>query len=179
MFIFAVLELFKAASAGSPPSCSNPALSCHNTTIQSNTCCFNSPGGQLLQTQFWDTNPTTGPWNSWTIHGLWPDNCDGTYESSCDSSREYTGISSILTKFGYTSTLNYMNTYWKDIDDNDETFWEHEWSKHGTCISTLEPSCYTNYQSEEECADFFKTAVNLFQTLPSYNVSNGKSNTDT
>jgi hypothetical protein len=24
-----------------------------------------------LQTQFWDTDPVTGPSNSWTIHGLW------------------------------------------------------------------------------------------------------------
>ena len=27
--------------------------------------------GLLLQTQFWDTNPSTGPSNSWTIHGAW------------------------------------------------------------------------------------------------------------
>ena len=45
-------------------------LSCHNTTTY-DTCCLNAPGGHLLLTQFWDTNPTTGPSNSWTIHGLW------------------------------------------------------------------------------------------------------------
>lgn len=45
--------------------------SCHNTTVQSNLCCFNAPGGALLQTQFWDTDPVTGPDDSWTIHGLW------------------------------------------------------------------------------------------------------------
>jgi hypothetical protein len=33
--------------------------------------CFNYPGGQLLQTQFWDTAPATGPVDSWTVHGLW------------------------------------------------------------------------------------------------------------
>lgn len=46
-------------------------LSCHNTTAYANTCCFNYPGGQILQTQFWDTDPSTGPTDSWTIHGLW------------------------------------------------------------------------------------------------------------
>ena len=56
---------------GSPPSCASLQTSCQNTTAVTNLCCFNAPGGQLLQTQFWDTNPSTGPTNSWTIHGLW------------------------------------------------------------------------------------------------------------
>ena len=56
---------------GAPLSCSNTQLSCHNTTAVADTCCFNSPGGQLLQTQFWDTSPSTGPTNHWTVHGLW------------------------------------------------------------------------------------------------------------
>lgn len=155
---------------GSPPTCSNPQTSCHNTTAVSNTCCFNSPGGLLLQTQFWDTNPATGPTNSWTIHGLWPDNCDGTYEQNCDPSRAYTNITAILTAAGQTSLLSYMNTYWKnDPDDgSDESLWEHEWEKHGTCISTLDTDCYTNYTPQEEVVDFFNKVVSLFKTLPSY-----------
>jgi ribonuclease T2 len=52
-------------------TCDAPQLSCHNTTVVENLCCFNAPGGQLLQTQFWDTNPPTGPDDSWTLHGLW------------------------------------------------------------------------------------------------------------
>lgn len=52
-------------------SCPMPQLSCHNTTVVENLCCFNAPGGQLLQTQFWDTAPATGPADSWTLHGLW------------------------------------------------------------------------------------------------------------
>ena len=54
-------------------ACPNAQLSCHNTTIVENLCCFNAPGGQLLQTQFWDASPATGPDDSWTIHGLWYD----------------------------------------------------------------------------------------------------------
>ncbi|KAI1881149.1 hypothetical protein JX265_001389 [Neoarthrinium moseri] len=142
--------------------------SCQNTTVQTNLCCFNAPGGALLQTQFWDTDPVTGPDDSWTIHGLWPDNCDGTYESSCDSSRAYTDITGILTSAGETELVSYMETMWVSNSGTPESFWEHEWSKHGTCVSTLDPKCYTGYTKGQEAVDFFKKVVALFKTLPTY-----------
>lgn len=100
-----------------------------------------------------------------------PDNCDGTYEQFCDTSREYTDIRGILTSAGKTSLLSYMDTYWKDYQGNDESLWEHEWEKHGTCINTLTPSCYTGYTSKEEAVDYFEIAMNLFKTLDTYQVS--------
>lgn len=149
-------------------SCPNAQLSCHNTTMVDNLCCFNAPGGSLLQTQFWDTHPATGPEDSWTIHGLWPDNCDGTYDANCDDRRAYRNITAILREAGATDTLDAMQTYWKDYNGDDETFWQHEWSKHGTCISTLAPSCYKSYNPTEEVPDFFNRTVSLFSSLPSY-----------
>lgn len=56
----------------SAPHCPRDSpLSCHNSTVAPDSCCFIYPGGQLLQTQFWDTDPTVGPVDSWTLHGLW------------------------------------------------------------------------------------------------------------
>lgn len=56
----------------SAPDCPiDGPLSCHNTTVAPDSCCFIYPGGQLLQTQFWDTSPSVGPADSWTLHGLW------------------------------------------------------------------------------------------------------------
>jgi ribonuclease T2 len=65
-----------------------------------------------------------------------------------------------------------MQDYWVDINGDDESFWAHEWGKHGTCINTIEPSCYTNYSSQEEVGDFFQKVVDLFKGLDTYKVCN-------
>ena len=56
-----------------------------------------------------------------------------------------------------------MQTYWKDYTGNDEAFWEHEWGKHGTCISTFEPRCYVDYSPQEEVVEYFRKTVELFK----------------
>ncbi|TVY93185.1 Ribonuclease Trv [Lachnellula willkommii] len=154
------------ALAGTPETCANPKTSCSGSST--NTCCFNTPGGLFQQVQFWDTDPVTGPDTSWTIHGLWPNNCDGSYSESCDSSRAYTDIKSLLKAAGKTSVLDYMDSYWLSDDEGNEAFWDHEWATHGTCISTLDPSCYSDYTTGEEAVDFFTRVVALFKTLPTY-----------
>ncbi|KAK7695044.1 hypothetical protein QCA50_002232 [Cerrena zonata] len=158
------MHLFKRISSGCSTS---GALSCSSSAAGS--CCFESPGGLLLQTQFWDFNPSTGPSDSWTIHGLWPDNCDGTFEENCDSSRAYTNIAGLLTAQGASDTLSFMNTHWVDINGQNEKFWEHEWSTHGTCYSTLETSCLPSGSAKgAEAVAFFNTVVKLFKSLPTY-----------
>lgn len=159
--------LFKRASEVSSGCGSSTQTSCHGSG--SGSCCFEAPGGLLLQTQFWDTNPSTGPSNSWTIHGLWPDNCDGTFSENCDSSRDYTNIGSLLSAQGASATLSYMQQFWVDINGQNEQFWEHEWSTHGTCYSTLKPSCLPSGSAKgAEAVAFFNTVVALFKTLPTY-----------
>ena len=37
-------------------------------------------------------------------------------------------------------------------------------------MSTLEPKCYTDYKTTQEVVDYFQTAVNLFQTVHTYEV---------
>ncbi|KAG0700645.1 ribonuclease T2 [Suillus ampliporus] len=145
---------------------SGPA-SCQNTSMVTDTCCFESPGGQILQTQVWDTDVAGSPADSWTIHGLWPDNCDGSYIEDCDPSRDYTDI--LLDSQGATSTLDYMQQYWLNDDGTNEEFWEHEWATHGTCYSTLNVDCLpSNSPVGAEAVAFFETVVGLFKTLPTY-----------
>ena len=114
---------------------------------------------------------------------MWPDNCDGSYEQYCDVNRENTHIRDTLLSYGQNDLVSYMNVYWKvsvltrlrvrlistqDYQGDDESFWEHEWDKHGTCISSLEPGCFNNYTKDQELVIYFQKAVGLFQTLPTY-----------
>ena len=107
----------------------------------------------LLQTYFWDTGSlSTGRNDSWTIHGLWPNRCDGAYDAYCDPSREVDSVTAVLEGYGQTELLAYMTENWPDYQGDDDDFWNHEYNKHGTCVSTLEPACYTSYQKNAEVA---------------------------
>jgi hypothetical protein len=97
--------------------------SCSNSTVQKDLCCFNAPGGHFLQTQFWDYESPlqwAGPTDSWTMHGLWPDHCDGTYDQFCAPAREVQNITQILQAAGEFKILDFMTKYWKDNTGNDE-----------------------------------------------------------
>ncbi|KAJ5207627.1 hypothetical protein N7449_002006 [Penicillium cf. viridicatum] len=167
MLALAAMGLITGTTASLETCTSSTAFSCASSSTEP-TCCFNYPGGALLQTQFWDTSPSTGPDDSWTIHGLWPDNCDGTYESSCDSERAYSNITAILQDQDLGDLVDYMDEYWVDINGENESFWSHEWSKHGTCVNTIDPSCYSSYKAQEEVGDFFQKTVDLFKSLDTY-----------
>lgn len=75
------------------------------------------------------------------IHGLWPQYSDGGYPSNCsdepfsDDAVEAVGMSTM-----YEMWPNVQS----DPSDSDyDSFWEHEWTKHGTC-SGLDQTIYFN-----------------------------------
>jgi ribonuclease T2 len=104
------------------------------------------------------------------FHSHRPDNCDGSFQENCDSSRAYGDITTLLQNAGKSDLLNYMNNYWQSNNESPEKFWEHEWATHGTCVNTIDPSCYFNYQTGDEAVDFFQQVVTLFKTLDTYQV---------
>ncbi|KAI5308559.1 ribonuclease T2-like, partial [Ascosphaera atra] len=170
-----MIPLILPSDLGNPRSCPvDSPLSCHAKSGNLDTCCLNSPGGLLMQTQFWDTDPVAGPDDSWTVHGLWPDNCDGSFDQFCDRTRQYFNITDILTSFEETALLDDMDRYWKDQYGDDENLWEHEWNKHGTCMSTLEPKCYDEYKPQQEVVAYFQRTIDLFKGLDSYKVGFGE-----
>lgn len=133
-------------------------------------CCVETFGGLLLLTQYWDTY--TGleeegqllPENAWTIHGLWPDFCDGTWTQYCDLDRQWdpepwpnttTGtpngtfvppyegpeIGTFLEPFGAYDLLEYMRLHFVGHTSPSWVLWAHEFAKHATCFSTFDLPC--------------------------------------
>ncbi|RMD44543.1 hypothetical protein DV735_g556, partial [Chaetothyriales sp. CBS 134920] len=177
-----------------------PVLSCSSNAVPGkvDSCCAETFGGLVLSTQFWSTY--TGlesegqllPPKSWTLHGLWPDFCNGSYTQYCDLSRQYDPVPSPNTTTGlangtvvppYTGPdigtfveafrrydlLDWMNRYWINQGAPNSDFWGHEFSKHATCFSTFDLPCYgPDYVEHQDVVDFFETAILFFQRLPTY-----------
>ncbi|KAK0547195.1 Ribonuclease T2-like [Tilletia horrida] len=117
----------------------------------------------ILLTQFWDSHPAAGPDDSWTIHGLWPDYCNGSYPANCDPSRASLQPLQVLRDAGEVDLISYMNEFWVSNMGSTPNFWSHEWSKHGVCVSTLDPKCYSpsEYTPHRDLIDFFNTTTSL------------------
>jgi ribonuclease T2 len=161
-------------------------------------CCVETFGGLVVQTQYWNTY--TGleaegqllPPDSWSIHGLWPDFCNGSYTQYCDLNRQYdpspspnttnglangtvvppyngSNIGTFLEPFGRYDLLAYMNKYWINQGAPNYDFWGHEFSKHATCYSTFDVPCYgPEYRKHEDVVDFFETVIKYYMKRPTF-----------
>ncbi|KAF9204645.1 ribonuclease T2-like [Haplosporangium sp. Z 27] len=150
------------ASIFARATCPTNVLSCSSASSGVSSCCLPTMG-LLVLTQQWYNG--LGPSNQFTMHGLWPDTCSGGQgpTSGCDSSRVYTDIATRLQNYPGSSAsfLSDMDTYWSSYTGDNNSFWSHEWSKHGTCVSTLAPSCISNYVQDQDVYTYFSTALAL------------------
>ncbi|KAM7493695.1 hypothetical protein LguiB_028304 [Lonicera macranthoides] len=66
------------------------------------------------------------------IHGLWPENSDGSYEHPSPKNPLYRNI-----PLGHL--YNEMMREWPDVENNPDyqVLWEHEWDLHGTISSNM------------------------------------------
>ncbi|KAI9591815.1 ribonuclease T2-like protein [Syncephalis fuscata] len=151
------LLLAKLSRQSSLGTCPNE-LSCGIKKID--RCC--SPVmGQLVFVQQW--YPTLGPPTDFTMHGLWPNNCDGGHGpwNGCDTKRNYPNLGQIIQSADPALYGN-MTTYWPSYKGNAPSFWSHEWNKHGTCVSTLEPECTSPAAPpHHDVLEYFHTALSL------------------
>lgn len=75
------------------------------------------------------------------IHGLWPQINSTAYPENCLDVTYVKPTGALLTD---------MNTYWHNCDN---TLWEHEWKKHGSCM-------YQQNNIDEDT--YFNTTISLF-----------------
>ncbi|KAG4086514.1 ribonuclease T2 [Neocallimastix lanati (nom. inval.)] len=104
--------------------------------------------------------------DTWTLHGLWPGNCDGrTYLTNCNPQREEENIEEVIRSKD-KDLLSEMEKIWLSgnpdpLKDNN-WFWAHEWNKHGQCVSTITPQCMgANYKKNDDIISYFEKAVEL------------------
>lgn len=88
------------------------------------------------------------------IHGIWPQYQNGSWPSYCNQTADQLDLHSIqpliprLRTFwpGFNEpvqvqpiaiNINNGSTLDKPTFDDSVKFWQHEWSKHGTCVSTM------------------------------------------
>ncbi|KAI8055509.1 ribonuclease T2-like protein [Syncephalis plumigaleata] len=141
-------------------------LSCSAKT-NIDTCCTPSLGLFVFSQQWY---PQLGPSDEFTMHGLWPDQCNGAMGPSdgCDSSRNYDNLGDIIQRAD-AQLYNDMNTYWPSYKGDAPEFWSHEWNKHGTCVSTLEPKCLgSNAPQYQDVIEYFRMALALRQQFNPY-----------
>jgi hypothetical protein len=104
-----------------------PPLSCSPEANFTDPCLVEKPCGLVLLAQMYDHK--SGPIDSWSIHGLWGNFCDGqfiapnvvwhsmlthegSYPASCEPSREVDDIPAILRENRELFLLNYMTFNW-------------------------------------------------------------------
>mmetsp|Transcript_39597 Transcript_39597/g.62894 ORF Transcript_39597/g.62894 Transcript_39597/m.62894 type:complete len:140 (-) Transcript_39597:195-614(-) len=88
--------------------------------------------------------------NEWTLHGLWPEkeDCGGSFDEGAISDLE-----------------SVMQSKWRSCTEyhtTNQDFWQHEWTKHGTCSGLSEH-------------DFFAAGLSLYSKYASLcSGANGK-----
>lgn len=85
--------------------------------------------------------------NQYYVHGMWPQFNSSSYPEYC-SNITYEDVTGDL--------LTDMNQYWNICDQVNQSFWKHEWLKHGSCV---------NVQTGITEYDYFNLTINLFKQL--------------
>ncbi|KAG0251151.1 ribonuclease T2-like [Actinomortierella ambigua] len=150
-------------------TCPVDVVTCSAEANGVDACCL-PDNGQLLLVQQW--LPGYGPPTEFTMHGLWPNTCSNGIIGFCDDSRKYTDIEARLNSYpGGSSLVKDLHTFWPSYKNDNNAFWAHEWSKHGTCLSNLAPKCTSGAPKDNDVYTYFdqtlkmRSKYNLYQAL--------------
>lgn len=108
----------------------------------------------LLLVQQWPAAQGAASWPSgaviddFTLHGLWPSRIGADVNSyPCTCTEEQ------FSEDKVSSSLDEMKQHWPSYTGQDDTFWGHEWSKHGTCCDKT--------SGLEDQESFFSSALGM------------------
>lgn len=82
-------------------------------------------------------------WNKYfTLHGLWPQYSAGSYPADCTTEAFDTSIPQTI---GLSTMLDHWPNVKEAVGSEDyDSFWDHEWSKHGTCTGLSQHDYFTH-----------------------------------
>lgn len=99
---------------------------------------------------------------NFTIHGLWPQYDTNGYPSYCSTE---SFDPNVPLNIGWDTMVTYYpDVKYEETSSDYDSFWEHEWDKHGTC------SNLTQY-------DYFQQAILLAETFATPNILHSYINT--
>lgn len=96
--------------------------------------------------------------NTWAVHGLWPSvahtkhygpfNCNNSWPYDHDQ------LKTLMPR---------LQKFWPNLMQNkeDDSFWKHEWEKHGTCACQKYDTSSRKYFSCQKEIDYFIKAMDL------------------
>lgn len=107
----------------------------------------------LLFVQIWPGSWMDGNVDYWGIHGIWPNDNNGSYPVFCPGKQ--------FQEKNITTLEPLLEKYWTDYK-NPVNFWKHEYNKHGVCAHS-DPPLDTEYK-------FFLTGLQLREQMDLYNI---------
>ena len=97
------------------------------------------------------TNPDE-EWKGLTLHGMWPERVDGTWPASCTDEPFDPLVVDVVGPDRFEK--HWPNAKAARLGDKGHfSFWEHEWTKHGTCSGLGQ-------------VDYFRTALDSYIETP-------------
>ena len=101
---------------------------------------------------------------NFTIHGLWPQYTTTGYPSYCSTE---TFDTDVPLDIGWDTMITYYpDVKYEETDPDYDSFWEHEWDKHGTCSGL---SQYDYFQQAILLAETFTTPEVLHKYINTTN----------
>lgn len=94
---------------------------------------------------------------TWSVHGLWPSRAHTKHYGPFNCNQTWPYDHKNIVPF-----LSDMEKYWPNLMQNkpDDSFWSHEWTKHGTCACQQGGDGSEGFGCKLE-ADYFKKALQM------------------